>query len=170
MVFVGVGPDTDRLALSRIPNGAPLRLCAHRRAVNSSAHHVSLTVRDFDSTFESCRDAFDLSIVPCFEVGGKEFVTVTSVDDASTCSTRLGGGDVRVELAEYNSVGTDVDESALNHPGVIHPGLSVGDAGAAVAQLPVDVETLGEPQTTETDMRVAFVRGPKGDLVEFLDV
>ncbi|WP_042662004.1 VOC family protein [Haloferax sp. ATB1] len=137
--------------------------------MNTNAHHVGLTVSDLDSTLAFYRDALDLPVVSRFEVGGEEFATAVSVDGASARFAHLDGGDVRVELVEYDPVGADTDEPTLNRPGATHLGLSVEDVDAAVADLPADAETLSEPQTTESGTRIAFVRDPEGNLVELLD-
>ncbi|AKU09699.1 MULTISPECIES: VOC family protein [Haloferax] len=137
--------------------------------MNTNAHHVGITVRDLDSTLEFYRDALDLPVVSRFEVAGDEFATAVSVDGASARFAHLDGGDVRIELVEYDPVGADTDEPTLNRPGATHLGLSVDDVDAAVAELPRDTETLSEPQTTESGTRIAFVRDPEGNLVELLE-
>ncbi|ELZ80543.1 VOC family protein [Haloferax larsenii] len=133
------------------------------------AHHVGITVQDLDRTLEFYRDVLGLSVLDTFSVSGEAFSTAVDVPNATGRFAHLDGGDVRVELVEYDPEGESLPDASLNRPGAAHLGLSVDDVDAVVDQFPAHVETLSEPQTTESGTRIAFVRDPEGNLVELLD-
>lgn len=56
----------------------------------------------------------------------------------------------------------------MNQPGTKHLGLGIDDLDALYEDLPADVETLSEPQTTESGTRILFLRDPHGTLVEII--
>ncbi|WP_396613405.1 VOC family protein (plasmid) [Haloferax sp. S1W] len=133
------------------------------------AHHVGITVRDLDRTVEFYRDVLGLSVIDTFSVSGEAFSTAVDVPNATGRFAHLDGGDVRVELVEYDPEGEATPEAELNRPGATHLGLSVDDVDATVEQFPSHVETASDPQTTESGTRIVFVRDPEGNLVELLD-
>ncbi|KAB1191201.1 MULTISPECIES: VOC family protein [Haloferax] len=135
-----------------------------------TAHHVGITVSDLDSTLSFYRDVLGLAVVTRFEVGGEAFSTAVGVENATGRFAHLDGGDVRIELVEYDPVGDAHSGATLDQPGATHVGLSVDDVDAVVADLPPHVETLSDPQTTESGTRIVFLRDPEGNLVELLEV
>jgi catechol 2,3-dioxygenase-like lactoylglutathione lyase family enzyme len=134
------------------------------------AHHVGLTVSDLDRMVAFYRDVFGLEVLSRFSVGGEAFSTGVDVDGATGRFAHLDAGDVRVELVEYDPEGKTRPEPRLNQPGATHLGLSVDDLDAFDTDLSADVETLSDPQTTESGTRILFVRDPEGNLVEVLEL
>lgn len=86
-----------------------------------------------------------------------------------TTVTDLDGGEVRVELVEYDPEGTDAVATTVNQPGAKHLALGVDDARAFYRKFPDDVTTVSEPQTTETGATIFFVEDPEGNLVEVIE-
>lgn len=134
-----------------------------------TAHHVGITVSDLDRAVAFYRDVLGLDVRGRFTVSGEAFATGVDVPDATGSFAHLDAGGVRVELVEYDPEGDDHAGTALNQPGTSHLGLAVDDVDAFHDDLPGDVETLSEPQTTETGTRILFVRDPEGNLVEIID-
>jgi len=48
-------------------------------------------------------------------------------------------------------------------------GVRVDDVGAFYEELPGDVETVSEPQTTESGATICFVQDPDGNLIEVIE-
>lgn len=136
-----------------------------------STHHVGLTVSDLEPVVAFYRDTLGLSVVDRFEVGGEAFADVVDVPDASGSFVHLESpdGETRLELVEYEPVGSGTDESELNRPGAAHVGFSVPDLEAFFESLPADVESLSEPRTTASGTTLVFLRDPEGNLVELLE-
>ncbi|MUV86358.1 VOC family protein [Natronomonas sp. CBA1123] len=133
-----------------------------------TAHHVGLTVSDLDRAVAFYRDTLGLEVVSRFEVGGEAFATAVDVDGASGTFAHLDADGVRIELVEYDPEGA-ASTSALNQPGACHVGFAVEDVDAFVAGLSDDVETISEPQTTESGTRLVFLRDPDGNRIELLE-
>jgi catechol 2,3-dioxygenase-like lactoylglutathione lyase family enzyme len=133
-----------------------------------TAHHVGLTVSELDRAIAFYRDVLGLDVVSRFEVAGEAFSTAVAVDGASGTFAHLDGGDVRLELVEYDPKG-DATTSALNEPGACHVGFAVEDVDAVVAGLPDGVETVSEPRTTASGTRLVFLRDPDGNRIELLE-
>jgi len=134
------------------------------------AHHVGLTVADLDRAVAFYRDTLGLDVLSEFSVGGEGFATGVGVDGASAEFAHLDAGDARIELVEYTPEGDDRPESELNQPGATHLGLEVDDLDAVYESLPEAVETIAQPQTTESGTRICFLRDPDGTLVELLEL
>ena len=137
-----------------------------------TAHHVGITVSDLDQTVSFYRDKLGLDLLTRFEVGGDEFATGVGVPEAHAEFAHLDAGGTRLELVSYDSTtesSSEVgSESRIDAVGTTHVGLAVGDVEGCYAGLPDDVETLSEPQTTESGTTIFFVRDPEGNLVEVL--
>lgn len=134
-----------------------------------SAHHVGLTVSDLDRAVAFYRDVLGLAVLDRFTVGGDAFATAVDVAGASARFAHLDADGVRVELVEYEPAGDERPKPELNQSGATHLGLAVDDLDEFFASLPEKVETLSEPQTTESGTRILFVRDPDGNLVEILE-
>jgi len=134
-----------------------------------SAHHFGVTVTDLDRSIEFYRDALGLDVLSRFSVSGEEFATGVGVDGAAGTFAHLDADSARVELVEYEPVGDDATRAAINQPGATHLGLEVDDLDATDEDLPDDVETLSEPQTTESGTRILFLRDPDDNLIELLE-
>lgn len=138
--------------------------------MDPTAHHFAVTVSDLDRAVAFYRDTLGLDVLSEFTVGGDAFATGVGIDGASAEFVHLDAGDARIELVEYSPEGEAAAETDLNQPGANHLGLEVEDLDAVFADLPEDVETLAEPQTTESGTRILFVRDPDGTLVELLEL
>lgn len=134
-----------------------------------SAHHVGITVADLERAVEFYRDTLGFPVASEFSVSGDAFSTAVGVEDATGRFAHLDAGGVRVELVEYEPEGEATSESSVNRPGAIHLGFSVDDVDSLYDSLDEEVETLSEPQTTDTGSRILFVRDPEGNLVELLE-
>lgn len=134
-----------------------------------TAHHVGITVSDLDRVTAFYRDVLGLDVLDRFTVSGAAFSDAVDVDGATGRFAHLDGGRVRVELVEYEPVGSDATGDDLNQPGVTHVGLAVDDLDAVFHGLPDDVETVSAPRTTESGTRICFLRDPEENLVELLE-
>ncbi|RLM53838.1 VOC family protein [Halobellus sp. Atlit-31R] len=135
-----------------------------------TAHHVGITVSDLDRAVGFYRDVLGLDVDSRFSVAGDAFATGVDVDGASADFAHLDAGDIRLELVEYDPVDDTAvaSELGLNAPGAAHVGLAVDDVESVYAALPERVETLSEPQTTESGTTICFLEDPEGNLVEIL--
>jgi catechol 2,3-dioxygenase-like lactoylglutathione lyase family enzyme len=157
-----------------------------------TGHHVGVTVSDLDRAVAFYRDVLGLDVLSRFSVGGDAFATGVGIDGARADFAHLDAGGVRLELVAYESSETDDAPSEtdsievgsieagspgndtppaaprLNEPGATHVGLAVDDVEARYAALPDDIETLSEPQTTESGTTIFFLRDPEGNLIEVL--
>ncbi|WP_435183625.1 VOC family protein [Halobellus sp. EA9] len=133
-----------------------------------TAHHVGLTVSDLDRALAFYRDTFDLEVLSRFSVGGDAFATGVGVDGARADFAHLDAGGARLELVSYDSTGEPEGEPRIDTAGAAHVGLVVDDVEACYESLPDDVETVSDPQTTESGTTIFFVRDPEGNLVEVL--
>jgi len=137
-----------------------------------AAHHVGVTVCDLDRSVSFYRDTLDLELLSRFDVGGEAFSTGVNVPEAHAEFAHLDAGDLRLELVSYDSTEESVTESKsgaqIDTSGASHIGFTVDDVETYYSELPDDVETLSEPQTTESGTTIFFIRDPEGNLVEVL--
>jgi catechol 2,3-dioxygenase-like lactoylglutathione lyase family enzyme len=132
-------------------------------------HHVGVTVTDLDRAEAFYRETFGLDVVARFRVAGEAFETAVGVPGATGRFVHLDAGSARIELVEYDPERDGATAESVNHPGVKHLGLEVADLDAFHAALDPSVETVSDPQTTETGTRILFVRDPEGNLIEILE-
>ncbi|MFC7075043.1 VOC family protein [Haloarcula halophila] len=137
--------------------------------MDATAHHYAVTVADLEGAVEFYRDVLELDVVSRFSVSGDAFATGVGVDGASAEFVHLDAGSTRVELVSYDPEGDERPEPQLNEPGATHLGLEVDDLASVYEGLPDGVETLSEPQTTESGTTILFVVDPDGNLVELLE-
>ena len=137
--------------------------------MDATAHHYAVTVSDLDRAVEFYRDVLEMDVLSRFSVGGEAFATGVGVEGASADFAHLDAGGARVELVEYTPKGGARPDADLNQPGATHIGLAVDDLDSVYEALPDDIETLSEPQTTESGTRICFLRDPEGTLVELLE-
>lgn len=135
----------------------------------SSLHHAGLTVADLDRAVAFYREVCGLAVRDRFTVDGESFATGVGVPDAAGRFAHLAGEDTRLELVEYEPAGDTLDTPAINRPGTPHIGVEVADLDVFYADLPADVATVSEPQTTTSGTRILFLRDPEGNLVEILE-
>ena len=138
-----------------------------------TAHHVGVTVSDLDRAVDFYTDTFGLDVLAEFSVDGEAFSDAVDVPGASASFAHLNGGDVVVELVEYEPQADSGSDSGaapeLNRSGATHLGLSVDDVETFYTDLDEDVETLSPPRTTASGTTICFVRDPEGNLIEVLD-
>ena len=134
-----------------------------------SAHHFGVTVTDLDRAVEFYRDVLDLDVFDRFTVSGEAFSAGVDVEGATGNFAHLDAGSARVELVEYDPAGENRDTEQVNQSGAKHLGLAVDDLDEFYQELPPDVETLSEPQTTASGTRILFLRDPEDNLVELIE-
>lgn len=132
-------------------------------------HHVGVTVSDLERSVEFYRDTFGLDVLDRFTVSGEAFATGVGVPGATGSFAHLDGDGIRVELIEYDPEGEPCGADSVAQPGATHLGLEVDDIDAFYAALDADVETISDPQTTESGTSILFVRDPEGNLIEVLE-
>jgi len=135
-----------------------------------TAHHVGLTVSELEPAVDFYRSVFDASILAEFSVAGDAFETGVGIDDASARFAHLDLGSVRLELVAYEPAGEAMPTAELNQAGAAHLGVEVDDLDDFYRSLSADVETISEPQTTETGTKICFLRDPDDHLVEVLEL
>jgi catechol 2,3-dioxygenase-like lactoylglutathione lyase family enzyme len=133
------------------------------------AHHVGTTVSNLDRAVEFYRDVLGLSVLDRFTVSGERFSTAVDVDGATGRFAHLDADGIRVELVEYDPERERQSEAAVNRIGEKHLGLTTDDVDQFHDSLPSVVETLSEPQTTDTGSRILFVRDPDGNVIEIIE-
>jgi catechol 2,3-dioxygenase-like lactoylglutathione lyase family enzyme len=137
--------------------------------VTGTVHHVGTTVSDLDRAVEFYTEVFDLKELARFTASGEGFSTGVGVPGGTGEFAHLDGDGVRVELVEYDPAGGDAAADGVNDRGAKHLGFGVDDVRAFYEDLPDEVETLSEPQTSDTGTTILFLRDPEGNLVEVLD-
>jgi catechol 2,3-dioxygenase-like lactoylglutathione lyase family enzyme len=135
----------------------------------TTLHHVGTTVSDLDRAVAFYRDTLGLTVSNRFTVEGDAFATAVDVPNATGRFAHLDAGGARVELVEYDPEGPDATADGVNDRGAKHLGFGVDDLDGFYADLPADVETLSEPQTTSSGTRILFLKDPEGNLVEVLE-
>ncbi|WP_327053499.1 VOC family protein [Halomicrococcus gelatinilyticus] len=133
------------------------------------AHHFGVTVTELDRAVEFYRDVLGLTVLSRFTVEGPSFSTAVDVDGATGRFAHLDADGARIELVEYEPGGAGKAEDTINRPGAKHLGLETDDVDAFYETVPGDVETLSEPQTTESGSRILFLRDPEDNLVEIIE-
>lgn len=135
-----------------------------------SAHHVGITVSDLEEVLPFYRDVLGFNVADRFSVGGEAFAEGVGVEGARGEFAHLEADGIRVELVEYEPTARESPAAGLNQPGAKHVAFAVDDLEAFYADLPDDVPTLSEPQTTESGTSICFLRDPEANLVEVLEV
>lgn len=138
--------------------------------VAHTAHHVGLTVTDLETAVEFYQSVFDCDIVAEFSVSGDAFETGVGIDGASAQFAHLDIDSVRLELVAYEPAGEDRSTAELNDSGATHLGVKVDDLDEFYASLDDGIETISEPQTTDTGTKICFLRDPDAHLVEVLEL
>jgi catechol 2,3-dioxygenase-like lactoylglutathione lyase family enzyme len=134
-----------------------------------SAHHYGITVADLDRAVEFYRDVLGLEVLDRFSVSGEAIAAGVGVDGASGDFVHLDADGARVEVIEYVPEGEDASAAAVNQTGAKHLGFSVSDLDSFYEDLPSDVDTVSEPQTTASGARILFLRDPEGNMVEIVE-
>ena len=135
-----------------------------------TAHHVGLTVSDLDVAVDFYQSVFDCTVLAEFSVAGDAFETGVGIDGASAEFAHLDLSSVRLELVAYQPVGENRPAADLNEPGATHLGVEVDDLDEFYRSIADAVETISEPQTTETGTKICFLRDPDDHLVEVLEL
>ena len=134
-----------------------------------TTHHTGVTVSDLETSIDFYTDLLGCTVERRFSVEGPAFERVVDADGVSGTFAHLGSGDARIELVEYEPAADRRTEGSLPQPGATHLAFAVDDIDRAYGRLPGDVETLSEPETTESGTRLVFLRDPDGTLVELLE-
>jgi catechol 2,3-dioxygenase-like lactoylglutathione lyase family enzyme len=137
--------------------------------VDPTAHHVGITVHDLDRAVEFYREVLGFGELDRFTVSGSEFASAIDVEGATGTFAHLDAGGTRLELIEYEPEGESIPTEKINGPGATHLGLSVANIEDFYESLPDAIETLNEPQTTESGSTILFVRDPEDNLVELIE-
>jgi catechol 2,3-dioxygenase-like lactoylglutathione lyase family enzyme len=137
--------------------------------MSGSVHHTGTTVADLDRAVDFYTEVFDLELLAEFESSGENFSRGVGVANATGRFAHLDGDGTRVELVEYDPEGDEAVAESVNDRGAKHLGFGVDDVEAFYEDLPDDVETVSEPQTSSTGTTILFLRDPEGNLVEVLD-
>ncbi|GAB3025466.1 VOC family protein [Natronobiforma cellulositropha] len=137
--------------------------------VSLRTHHVGITVSDLERAVDFYGDVLGLSVESRFSVSGDAFATGVGVDGASARFAHLEAGGALVELVEYEPAGTARSSATINQPGSTHLGFLVDDIARFYADLPESLETISEPQTTESGSTILFFTDPDGTLIEVLE-
>ncbi|HEX5325639.1 MAG TPA: VOC family protein [Acetobacteraceae bacterium] len=99
---------------------------------------------------------------------GAEVMRTPQSDGATRLDLNLGGGQ-KVFIAPANPKLTTAAPPQAPYFGLEHIGLTVTDIDAAVTELKAKgAEFTTEPTTVRPGVRIAFMRGPEGVLVELI--
>lgn len=132
------------------------------------SHHIGITVDDIDDMTSFYTETFDFDVIDRFSLDSAAFERAVDVPNARARFVHLDAADLVVELIEYSPPGLTHVSDGLDHPGTTHVGLKVDDVDEVYANLPADVETISEPQTSSSGTRFLFFRDPEGNLIEVL--
>lgn len=118
--------------------------------------HVAIKTDDLDASTAFYRDALGGEIIERGDAGdGSEYVALEVADKRIYC----------FERPPYESNGLEADVST----GLLHFGFVVADVDAAVESAEASgAEVLMEPETFG-DLAIAFVYGPDGERIEYLE-
>jgi catechol 2,3-dioxygenase-like lactoylglutathione lyase family enzyme len=118
--------------------------------------HVAIKTDDLDASTAFYRDALGGELLESGDAGdGSEYVALSVADKRIYCFER--------PPYEINGLAEDVPV------GILHFGFVVPDVDAAVETLEAaGAELFMEPETFG-DLRVAFVYGPTGERIEFIE-
>ena len=98
---------------------------------------------------------------------GAEVIRSTQADGSARVDLNLGGLSVFIAAVRDGQAAPAPSSPYL---GLEHLGLAVSGIDAAVAELKAKgAEFTTEPKTIRPGVRIAFVRGPQGVLIELLD-
>jgi catechol 2,3-dioxygenase-like lactoylglutathione lyase family enzyme len=99
---------------------------------------------------------------------GAEVIRTPQADGATRLDLNLGGGQ-KVFIAPANPKLTTAAAPQAPYFGLEHIGLTVTNIDEAVAELKrKGVEFTTEPTTIRPGVRIAFMRGPEGVLIELV--
>ena len=119
--------------------------------------HVHLRSPDPDETARYYERMFGAEVIKSVQSDGRERVDM-----------RLGG--VMMFIAKVEPDQALAQKQAGSYVGLDHLGLRVRDIDAVCEELKAKgAEFTVEPKTIRPGVRIAFVRGPQGVLVELLD-
>jgi len=120
-------------------------------------HHISITTHKFEESIAFYRDLLGMDVVKEMQLGERRLIQLD-----------IGDG-MLVELSDPTPEFKDLHPAAVP---LNHIGLAVDDVRAAVALVrsagyPVTVEPR-ELASGDTIMRLAFVKGPNDESIEFM--
>ncbi|AHG03939.1 lactoylglutathione lyase [Halobacterium sp. DL1] len=132
-------------------------------------HHVGIVVSDLEESVSFYRDTLGFDVAAEFTVSGDGIGTAVDADGVTGDFAHLDAGDGLVELIEYDPAGDDVSADAITQRGAKHVGFTVEDIDAFHADLPDDVDTVSEPQQTQSGATILFFEDPDGNFVEVVE-
>lgn len=135
-----------------------------------SLHHHGVSVADLDRAVEFYSDLLGFEVIDRYTLSDDALSTAIGSDGATGHFAQLEAETARVELIEYENESDDVRGAEIHDTGAKHLGLRTDDIEAFYANLPDDVETISEPQTTGSGTQILFLRDPDGNPVEVLEL
>ena len=134
-------------------------------------HHIGLTVRDINRSFEWYTKMFDLSPGPVNHGSGQKLSEALQVKDVELSFSMVSIGGTRIEFLQYhNPVGKDFDRTN-GDVGSTHICIQVTNMDAAYAELQAKGAVFNAPPITLTDgdlagSKWAYFRDPDGIQLE----
>lgn len=120
-------------------------------------HHVSITVKDFDATIEYYTKGFGFTQSVAWDRGGGERAAMLDMGNGAMLEVFSG----RTAAAAEDGIIAHIALASDDTDADFQRALSVG---AVVQMEPTTVSLPGDPPTP---IRIAFVKGLDGDVVEF---
>ena len=120
-------------------------------------HHISITTHQFEESVKFYRDLLGMEVVKEMQLGERRLIQLD-----------IGDGTL-VELSDPTPETAEMPNSLvpLNHLGLVADDIVAAVELVRAAGYPITVEPR-ELNTGETPMRLAFVKGPNGESIEFM--
>lgn len=134
-----------------------------------SLHHQGVSVADLDRAIEFYHTVLGFDMIEQYTLSDNGLATAIGIESVVGNFAHFDAGTARIELVEY---GTDSDGSIAREvydAGVKHLGLRADNIDQVYEDLPNEIETISEPQTTGSGTRIFFMRDPSGNLIEVLE-
>lgn len=119
-------------------------------------HHIAMTVTDFDRSVAFYRDVLGMKPVISWGEGDKRAVMLDTGD--GSCLELFAGRKQKGEAGLWEHIALSVPDCDAAYQAALA-------AGAASRMEPTDITIESQPQPTP--VRIAFVYGPDGEIVEF---
>lgn len=134
-----------------------------------NGHHFGITVQDLETCLSFYKIKLGLNLLNKFSVSGDSFSEGVDISGAKGKFAHLDGGKIILELVEYTPKAETCSCDKLNQPGVQHVGLETEDIDDFYSNLPDNINTLSEPQKTETGTKILFIQDPENNLIEIIE-
>ena len=135
------------------------KIMANKKIPNIGVHHIALYAADFDKSVKFYTEGLGFEIVARWGEGTGRAVLLD-----------IGNG-THVEI--FGSGNTNAQQDAkFGHYAfaTTNPDLAYENALAAGAESQMEPQTLDIPSDPPIPVRIAFVRGPDGEVIEFFKV